>query len=177
MKSVILTPVGSQTHHNFTHSIQATERAFPGQVDWVDTAGVSDVAAGRNRLLDEFLRMTMAGIAVWIDSDESWSPEDFAAVVTPIIHGDAEVVAAPYAMKKQGAPWYNFSLHPEDCDVDKGYIGDESRCGDESSRARSEVPASDNGQNDRGAVRAVDRGLSPVWRGLRCVPHNGVSRA
>ena len=123
MKTVILTPLGSQTHHNFTHSLQATERAFPGQIDWVDTAGVSDVAAGRNRLLDEFLRMTMAGACVWIDSDESWTPADLSAVLTPIVCGDAEVVAAPYAVKKQGVPWYNFALHLEDCDIEKGYIG------------------------------------------------------
>lgn len=128
MRFLILTPVGSIVHHNFAHSIKTTTRKFP-DCDWLSNAGVSDIYTGRDALLESFVRLTHFGIALWIDSDESWSPSDIEAVTAPIAAGEMEVVAAPYAAKTRAKKRYNCALRLEDCDVEKGYVGPRKQVG------------------------------------------------
>lgn len=120
MKTLILTPLGNSTHHEFTRSLAETYRANK-DVDWIHTPAVSDVSSVRNHLLAVFLKTT-ANIALWIDSDQSWTPKCVEAVTLPIQVGDAELVTGYVAFKRPGLPQYNVTPWPKDRSK-AGYTG------------------------------------------------------
>jgi Glycosyl transferase family 2 len=120
VKTAILTPLGSSTHHEFTRSLAVTYRAMP-DVEWLHCPAVSDVAGARNHLLAVFLQ-TRADIALWIDSDQSWTPRCVQAVCRPIELGDAELVTGFVPYKTPGKLQFNVILHPEHRS-EEGYRG------------------------------------------------------
>lgn len=121
MKTLILTPLGNSTHHEFTRSLAETYRALP-DIDWVSMPAVSDLPGARNHLLAIFLQTT-ASIALWIDSDQSWTPRCIEAVTLPIKVGDAELVTGYVAFKRPGPLQYNVGFWPEDHN-ETGYHGE-----------------------------------------------------
>lgn len=123
MKTAILTPLGNSTHHEFTRSLANSYRTLP-DIEWFHCPAVSDVAGARNHLLAVFLQ-TRAEIALWIDSDESWTPNCIKAVCLPIERGDAELVTGFVPYKLPGVLQYNVILRPEDRS-EAGYVGERS---------------------------------------------------
>jgi hypothetical protein len=123
VKTAILTPLGNSTHHEFTRSLALSYRALP-DVEWFHLPAVSDVAGARNHLLAVFLQ-TRAEIALWIDSDQSFTPNCIKAVRLPIEMGDAELVTGFVPYKLPGKLQFNVMLRPEDRS-ETGYIGERS---------------------------------------------------
>jgi hypothetical protein len=123
VKTAILTPLGNSTHHEFTRSLAMTYRAMP-EVEWLHVPAVSDVAGARNHLLAVFLQ-TRAEIALWIDSDQSWTPRCVQAVCRPIERADAELVTGFVPYKIPGRLQFNVIFRPEDRS-EEGYVGERS---------------------------------------------------
>lgn len=110
MRFAIVTPTGnSQVCAAFANALFHTERAYPGKVEWI-SAACTDLSFGRNALLYQAWAKRELKTIVWIDGDESWTPDDLAAVLAPIEEGKAEVVGAVVPAKKPNATIYQSLL-------------------------------------------------------------------
>jgi len=161
MKVLILTPLGNSTHHEFTQSMAATYRALP-DVDWVHTPAVSDVAGARNHLLAIFLQTT-ASIALWIDSDQSWTPRCIEAVTLPIKRGEAELVTGFVAYKRPGPLVHNVVFWPGDRDS-TGYTGERHEL-DDFRYGRVMLCGTGFWAMSRAAIMAAKK-IVPTYRGV-----------